>query len=93
MRTKRDNVKIEVFVPLDSCICHFVPLMEKVMRASSKFNDCEVQTKSIKSPEAAKHQLQEAAVVIDGAIKLSATFDEKDLEDAILKAKSDKERD
>ena len=94
MRTQKDHVKIEVFVSLGSRICDLAPLMEKVVHVSSRFKDfVEVQTKSIKSTEAAKHGLQDAGVIVDGAIKLSATFDEKDLEDAILKVKSDKERD
>jgi len=79
-------VKIEVFVPLGSCVCNFAPLMEKVGRATSKFKDLiEVQIKSTKSPEASKYGVQEICVVIDKSIKLSASSDEKELEDAILR--------
>ena len=66
--------------------------MEKVGRVTSKFKDSvEVQTKSTKSPEASKYGVQDMCVVVDGAVKLSADFDEIELEDAILRRKSLKE--
>ena len=77
-------------MPFGSCICTFAPFMEKVGRVTSKFKDLvEVQTKSIKSPEASKYGVQEMCVIVDGAVKLSASFDEKELEAAILKRKTD----
>ncbi|MDH5449832.1 MAG: hypothetical protein OEX77_02870 [Candidatus Bathyarchaeota archaeon] len=83
---KPNKVKVEVFVPLGSCVCNFAPLMEKVGQVTSKFKDfVEVQTKSTKSPEASKYGVQDMCVVVDGKIKLTPDFDEKDLEDAILK--------
>ena len=76
-------------MPLGSCVCNFVPLMEKVGRATSNFKDSvEVQMKSTKSPEASKHGVQDMCVVVDGVVKLSSNFDEKELEDAILRRKS-----
>lgn len=79
-------MKIEVFVPLGSCVCNFAPFMEKIGRVTSRFKDVtEVQMKSSKSPEASKYGVQEMGVVIDGKVKLPASFDEKELEDAILK--------
>ena len=81
---KRNKVKIEVFVPLGSCICNFAPLIEKVGQVTSKFKDLiEVQTKSTKSPEAFKYGVQDICVVVGGKIKFSSDFDEKELEDAI----------
>jgi hypothetical protein len=60
VKIKKDKVKIEVFVPLGSCICDFGPFMEKVGRVTSKFKDLvEVQTKSTKSLEASKYRVQE----------------------------------
>jgi hypothetical protein len=83
---KKTKLKIEVFVPLGSCVCNFAPFMEKIGRVTSKFKDLvEVQTKSIKSAEASKYGVQEICVVVDGKIKLSLDFAEKELEDAILK--------
>ncbi len=77
---------VEVFVPLGSCICNFAPLMEKVAQVTSKFKDSvEVQIKSAKSPEASKYEVQNMCVVVDGTVKLSACFDERELEAAILK--------
>lgn len=82
----KGKVKIEVFVPLGSCVCNFAPFMEKIGRVTSRFKDVtEVQMKSSKSPEASKYGVQEMGVVIDGKVKLPASFDEKELEDAILK--------
>jgi len=83
---KRNKVKVEVFVPLASCICNFAPLMEKVKQATSKYKDLiEIQVKSTKSSEAFKHGVKDMCVVVNGKIKLSSDFDEKELEDAILK--------
>ena len=77
-------------MPLGSCVCNFAPLMEKVGRVTSKFKDLvEVQTKSTKSPEASKYGVQDMCVIVDGAVKFSANFDEKELEDAILRRRTD----
>jgi hypothetical protein len=84
---KRNKVKVEVFVPLGSCVCDFAPLMEKVGHVTSKFKDLvEVQTKSTKSSEASKYGILDMCVVVDGKIELPLDFDEKELEDAILKS-------
>jgi len=73
-------------VPLGSCICNFAPLMERVGRVTARFKDSvEVQTKSIKSPEASKYEIQDTCVIVDGTVKLPASFNEKELEDAILR--------
>ncbi len=83
---KKAKLKIEVFVPLGSCVCEFAPFMEKISNVTSKFKDLvEVQTKSIKSVEASKYGVQEICAVVDGKVKLSLNFAEKDLEDAISK--------
>lgn len=90
VRIKKDKVRIEVFVPLGSCVCDYAPLMEKVGRVTSKFKDLvEVQTKSTKSPEASKYRVQDMCVIVDATVKLSANFDEKELEDAILRRRTD----
>ena len=69
---------------MGSCVCHFAPFMEKVGRVTSKFKDSvEVQMKSSKSPEANKYGIQEMGIVINGKIKFSATFEEKELQDAL----------
>jgi hypothetical protein len=92
VRIRKDKVKVGVFVPLGSCVCTFAPFMEKVGRVTSKFKDMvEVQTKPIKSPEASKYGVQGMCVIVDGTVKLSESFDEKELEDAILKRKTDEQ--
>ena len=79
-------------MPFGSCVCTFAPFMEKVGRVTSKFKDLvEVQTKSTKSPEASKYGVQGMCVIVDGKVKLSESFDEKELEDAILKRKTDEQ--
>jgi hypothetical protein len=81
---KKGKVKLEVFVPLGSCVCDFAPFMEKIGRVTSRFKDVtEVQMKSNKSSEATKYGVQDMAIVINGKIKLSASFEEKELQDAI----------
>ncbi len=81
---KKGKVKIEVFVPLGSCVCNFAPFMERVGRVTHKFKDItDVQMKSNKSPEASKYGVQETGIVINGKVKLSASFEEKELEEAI----------
>jgi len=63
--------------------------MEKVGRVTAKFKDSvEVKMKSTKSPEASKYGVQDMCVIVDGTGKLSASFDEKELEDVILKSKT-----
>jgi hypothetical protein len=87
---KRNRVKVEVFVPLGSCVCDFAPFMEKVGRVTSKLKDLvEVQIKSTKSVEASKYGVQDTCIVIDGKIRLSSNFDEKKLEDTILKSEQE----
>ena len=83
---KRNKVKVEVFVPLGSCICNFAPLMEKVGHATSKYKDSiEIQIKSTKSSEAFEDEIQDMCVVVNGKFKLPPDFNEKELENAILK--------
>jgi hypothetical protein len=58
--------------------------MEKIGRVTSKFkDDTEVQMKSNKSSEASKYGIQNMGIVINGKIRLSASFEEKELQDAI----------
>ena len=84
MRIKKTKVKIEVFVPLGSCVCNFAPFMEKIGRVTSRFKDVtEVEMKSNKSSEASRYGVQDMGVVINGKIKLSQNFEEKELQDAI----------
>jgi hypothetical protein len=81
---KKVKVKIEVFVPLGSCVCNFAPFMEKIGRVTSKFKDStEVQMKSNKSSEASRYGVQDMGLVVNGKIKLTPSFEEKELENAI----------
>ena len=85
---KREKVKVEVFVPLGSCVCDFSPLMEKVGRVASKFKDfVEVQTRSTKSSEALRYGIQDMCVVVNGKTKLHTDFDESELVDSILQSR------
>jgi len=85
---KNDKVKVEVFVPLGSCVCNFAPLMEKVGHVTSKFKDLvEVQTKSTKSSEASRYGVQDMCVVVNGEAKLRSDFDENELVEAILQSR------
>lgn len=82
--TKKQKLKIEVFVPFGSCVCDFAPFMEKVVKVTSKFRDfVDVEMKSIKSPEASKYGIQGLSVVVDGSVKFAADFNEGELEKVI----------
>jgi len=84
VKFRKTRVRIEVFVPTDSCICNYAKFMEKIGRATSRFKDVtEVQVKSSKSSEASKYGVQDMGIIINGKIKLSASFEEKELQDAI----------
>jgi hypothetical protein len=66
--------------------------MEKVGHVTSRFKDLvEVQMKSTKSTEASKYGIEDMGVVIEGKIRLPANFDEKELEDAIVQGKLNKQ--
>ena len=79
------KLKIEVFFPFGSCACSFAPLMEKVGRVTSNFKDTvEVQMRSTASKEAREYAVKDSCVIVDGEVKLSADFDEKQLEEVII---------
>ncbi len=81
---KNDKLKIEVFFPFGSCACTFGPLIEKVGKVTARFKDSvEVQMKSTKSKEALKYAVQGSCVIVDGVVRLSADFEEKQLEEVI----------
>ena len=82
---KRNKVKVEIFVPVGSCVCSFAALIDKVGQVTSNFKDMvEVQTKSTKSKEAAQYGVQDVCVVV-GNKKFLPNFDEKEFEEAIKK--------
>ncbi len=81
---KQNKVKVEVFFPFASCACSFAPFVEKVSRVTSKFKDAvDVQMKSTTSKEARAYSVQESCVIVDGEVRLTPDFEEKDLEEAI----------
>jgi len=85
VKTTKTKVKIEVFVPLGSCVCNFAPFMERIGRVTSRFKDVtEVQMKSNKSSEASMYGVQDMGIVVNGRTKLPADFDEKELRNAIV---------
>ncbi len=88
---RKNKLKVEAFFPFSSCACTYAPLMEKIGRVTAKFNDSvEFHMKSTKSKEAREYGIQDSCVMVDGAIRLSADFDEKELEEAIIKRNSGK---
>ena len=83
---RKSKLKVEAFFPFSSCACAYAPLMEKIGRVTAKFKDSvEFQMKSTKSKEAREYGIQGSCVIVDGVIRLSADFDEKELEEAIIK--------
>ena len=60
--------------------------MEKIGHATSTHKDLiEIKSKSVKSSEAFEHGIKDMCVMVNGTIKLPPDFDEKELEDIILK--------
>ncbi len=87
---KKNKLKVEAFLPLSSCACTYAPLMKKVGRVTAKFKDSvEFKIKSTTSKEAREYGIQGSCVVVDRVVKLSADFDEKELEEAIIKRNED----
>ena len=87
---KKSKLKVEVFFPFGSCACTYSSLLEKVGRVTSRFKDSvDVQMKSTTSKEAREYGIQGSCVIVDGVIRLSADFDEKELEEAIIKRNAD----
>jgi hypothetical protein len=85
---RQNKLKVEAFFPFSSCACFYAPLIEKIGRVSAKFKDSvEFQMKSTTSKEAREYGVQDLCIIIDGVIKLSADFDENELEEAIIKRK------
>jgi len=83
------KVKVEIFFPFGLCACAYAPLMEKVGRVTSRFkSSVDVQMKSSTSKEARKNGVQDPCVIVDGAVKFSGDFDEKQLEEAIIQRSS-----
>ena len=84
----KNKLKIEVFFPFSSCACAYGPLMEKLGRVTAKFKDSvDFNMRSTKSKEAREYGIQESCIMVDGVIKLSPDFDEKELEEVIIKWK------
>ncbi|MBS7612009.1 hypothetical protein KEJ27_07405 [Candidatus Bathyarchaeota archaeon] len=82
--TRKDKLKIEVFVPFSSCICDFTPFVEKVVNIASKFKDLvNIEMKAANSPEASKYGVKGLSVVVDGSVRLSADFNEDEIEEII----------
>ena len=83
---KKGKVKIEVFVPLGSCVCNFAPFMEKIGRVTSRFKDVtEVQMKSIQSEEATKRGIKHQCAILDGQTMFSEDFSETEFEAELLR--------
>jgi len=62
--------------------------MEKLGRVTAKFKDSvDFNMRSTKSKEAREYGIQESCIMVDGVIKLSPDFDEKELEEVIIKWK------
>jgi hypothetical protein len=87
---KKNKLKVEAFFPFSSCACAYAPFMERITRVTAKFKDSvELQMKSTSSKEARKYGVQNSCIIVDGVIRLSGAFSEKELEDAIAERTTD----
>ena len=86
------KLKVEIFFPFGSCACKYSSLLEKVGLVTSRFKDSvDVQMKSSTSKEAKAYGVQSPCIIVDGAVRFSGDFDEKQLEEAIIQRKSNKQ--
>jgi hypothetical protein len=81
----KTKVNIEIFIPFGSCACASAPLIDKVARVASKHSNVDFAIKSTSSKEARQYAVNESCVMINGSLKLSSTFTEQELEDALTK--------
>ena len=87
---RKNKLKVEAFFPFSACACAYAPFMEKIGRVTAKFKDSvEIKMKSTTSKEAREYGIQGSCIVVDGVIRLSPDFDEKELEEAIIKRNAD----
>ena len=87
---RKSKLKVEAFFPFSSCTCAYAPFMEKIGRVTAKFKDSvEFQMKSTTSKEAREYGIQGSCVIVDGVIRLPADFEEKELEEAIMRRNAD----
>jgi len=87
---RKSKLKVEAFFPFSSCACAYAPFMEKIGRVTAKFKDSvEFQMKSTTSKEAREYGIQGSCVIVDGVIRLPADFEEKELEEAIMRRNAD----
>ena len=64
--------------------------MKKIGQVAAEFKDSvEFKIKSTTSKEAREYGIQGSCIVVDRVVKLSADFDEKELEEAIIKRNED----
>jgi len=78
------KLKVELFFPFGACTCKYASLMDKVGRVTSRFKDSvDIQMKSSTSKEAKAYGVQDPCVIVDGTVRFSGDFDEKQLEEAI----------
>jgi hypothetical protein len=83
---KKNKVKIEIFFPFGSCACSSAPLLEKVGRVALNFKDAvDFEMKSTGSKEALQYAIKNSGEIVNGIEKLAQVFDEKQLEEAIIK--------
>jgi hypothetical protein len=83
---KTSKVKIEIFFPFGSCACSFAPLLEKVGRVASKFKGLvDFDMRSTGSKEASQYGVKDSCVIVNGTVKLAPDFEEKILEEIIIK--------
>ena len=78
------KLKVELFFPFGTCACTYASLMDKVGRVTSRFKgSVDIQMKSSTSKEAKAYGVEDPCVIVDGAVRFSGDFDEKQLEEAI----------
>jgi hypothetical protein len=66
--TKDDTpkVKVDIFVPLDSCACNWEGFMDSIFRVIAEYRDIiDFETKNLNSQEAHSLNLNSNCVVID----------------------------
>ena len=83
---KKNKLKIEIFFPFGTCACSSAPLLEKVGRVVSSFKGLVAfELRSTTSKEARQYGVKDSCVMVNGIQRLAPDFEEKELEEAIVK--------
>ncbi len=77
-------VRLEAFVPLHECTCHYSFFIQKIERVIAAYRDSvDIEIKGISSPDGVKYEIEDLTLVVNKETKLPANFSEDELSSII----------